>query len=125
MLQEQQVRQAISDYYDIIRRAEHLAKITGLEEKYYRYFIDHIEFSNEIDYRFEYKYEHDCVYESLPLKYLWMDDKDVIADFKAEQERKLAEEKALKEEEERKKKEAKEKADRTLYEKLKAKYGNE
>lgn len=125
MLQEQQIRKTISDYYEIIRRAEHLAKITGLEETYSRYYIDRISFSDEIDYTFEYKYEHDNVYESLPLKYLWMDDKDVIADYKAEEERKLAEEKARKEEEERKKKEAKEKADRTLYEELKAKYGNE
>ena len=124
-MQEQEVKKMISDYNEMLCRAEHLATITGLKNNYYNYYIDRITLSDVIDYKFEYKYEYDYEYVSLPLKYLWMDDADVIADFKAEEERKFAKEKALKDEEERKKKEAEEKEERKQYEKLKAKYGNE
>ena len=93
MLQEQQIRQTISDYFKLEQRAEHLAKITGLEERYFSCYIDRIEFSEDvINYRFVYcKYGIDYVYDCLPLRYLWMNDDDVIAEVKEAHLRKLVE----------------------------------
>ena len=123
-MDEKFVREAIK-YYDAvdIRAREVLIKL-GLEIGW----VDKIEFDEEeINYTLAWNCcnETNYDYETLPLKYLWMDDKDVVEDY-VEMKRKEREEQLRMEKvREEAKQAAMEREERATYERLKAKFENE
>jgi hypothetical protein len=118
---EKFVKETIFNYEKLDDRARHVAELLKIDKGWF----DKIEFNDDtIDYTFGYTCmnETDYDYATIPMKYMWMEDDDVIADYKAEQKRKEEEAARKKELEEQRKKEAREKAERTMYEKLKEKF---
>jgi hypothetical protein len=121
---EEFIKTTIANYEALEDRARHIAEILKIGGEW----TDSISFEdNEIAYVFGYTCwgESDYNYVFLPMKYMWMEDEDVIADYKAEQKRKEEEVAREKDLEEQRKKAAQEKDERTMYEKLKAKFENE
>lgn len=114
------VEKTVSHYNELESRARHIAEILEIGGQW----VEEISFDDEISYVFGYTCwgETDYDHVRLPMKYMWMEDDDVIADYKAEQKRKEEEAAREKKLEEQRKKEAREKAERTMYEKLKEKF---
>ncbi len=122
---EKFVKETIFNYEKLDDRARHIAELLKIDKGSW---FDKIEFNDDtIDYTFGYTCmnETDYDYATIPMKYMWMDDEDVVADYKKTKE----------EEEERKRKEyeetqrniekVKEQHDRAEYERLKKKYENQ
>ena len=120
-MNEKFVRETLKNYYEIDARAREIAKLLNLDNQW----IDSIEFDDDetIKYVIGDSYCGYIDYETyyIPLKYLWMDDEDILKDY-AEMKRKEREEQLKREEEERA---AQERKERETYERLKAKFENE
>ena len=122
---EKFVKETIFNYEKLDDRARHVAELLKIDKGGW---FDKIEFNDDIiEYTFGYTCmnETDYDYATIPMKYMWMDDEDVVADYK----------KIKEEEEDRRRKEyeeaqrniemVKEKHDRAEYERLKKKYENQ
>lgn len=121
---EKFVKETIFNYEKLDDRARHVAELLKIDEGCW---FDKIKFNDDtIEYTFGYMCmsEIDYEYATIPMKYMWMDDEDVVADYKKIKEEE--EERKLKEYEERQRniEKEKEKHERDEYERLKKKYEN-
>ena len=92
---EKLVKETIFNYEKLDDRARHIAELLKIDEGCW---FDKIEFNDDtIEYTFSYicMSEIDYDYATIPMKYMWMNDEDVVADYKKikeeEEERKLKE----------------------------------
>ena len=92
---EKFVKETIFNYEKLDDRARHVAELLKIDEGCW---FDKIKFNDDtIEYTFGYMCmsEIDYDYATIPMKYMWMNDEDVVADYKKikeeEEERKLKE----------------------------------
>ena len=122
---EKFVRETLKNYREVDVRARHIAELINLSGDW----IDSINFDNEneITYIMGDSYCGYIDYETyyIPLKYLWMNDEDILKDYE-EMKRKEREEQLMMEKvREEAKQAAMEREERATYERLKAKFENE
>lgn len=121
---EKFVKETIFNYEKLDDRARHVAELLKIDKGWF----DKIEFNDDtIDYTFGYTCmnETDYDYATIPMKYMWMDDEDVIADYKKKKEEEEDKRRKEYEEAQRNIEMVKEKHDRAEYERLKKKYENQ
>lgn len=119
---EKFVRETIFNYEKLDDRARHVAELLKIDDGCW---FDEIEFKDDtIKYTFGYTCmnETDYDYATIPIKYMWMNDEDVVADYKKMKEEEEERKRKEAEREEEKKKIAQEKSERSMYERLKAKF---
>lgn len=121
---EKFVKETIFNYEKLDDRARHVAELLKIDKGWF----DKIEFNDDtIDYTFGYTCmnETDYDYATIPMKYMWMDDEDVVADYKKKKEEEEDKRRKEYEEAQRNIEMVKEKHDRAEYERLKKKYENQ
>jgi len=121
---EKFVKETIFNYEKLDDRARHVAELLKIDKGWF----DKIEFNDDtIDYTFGYTCmnETDYDYTTIPMKYMWMDDEDVVADYKKKKEEEEDKRRKEYEEAQRNIEMVKEKHDRAEYERLKKKYENQ
>ena len=121
---EKFVRETIFNYEKLDDRARHVAELLKIDKGWF----DEIEFDDDtIKYTFGYTCMNETDYEfaTIPMKYMWMDDEDVVADYKKKKEEEEDKRRKEYEEAQRNIEMVKEKHDRAEYERLKKKYENQ
>lgn len=121
---EKFVKETIFNYEKLDDRARHVAELLKIDKGWF----DEIEFDDDtIKYTFGYTCMNETDYEfaTIPMKYMWMDDEDVVADYKKKKEEEEDKRRKEYEEAQRNIEMVKEKHDRTEYERLKKKYENQ
>ena len=121
---EKFVKETIFNYEKLDDRARHVAELLKIDKGWF----DKIEFNDDtIDYTFGYTCMNETDYEfaTIPMKYMWMDDEDVVADYKKKKEEEEDKRRKEYEEAQRNIEMVKEKHDRAEYERLKKKYDNQ
>jgi hypothetical protein len=121
---EKFVKETIFNYEKLDDRARHVAELLKIDKGWF----DKIEFNDDtIDYTFGYTCMNETDYEfaTIPMKYMWMDDEDVVADYKKKKEEEEDKRRKEYEEAQRNIEIVKEKHDRAEYERLKKKYENQ
>ena len=121
---EKFVKETIFNYEKLDDRARHVAELLKIDKGWF----DKIEFNDDtIDYTFGYTCMNETDYEfaTIPMKYMWMDDEDVVADYKKKKEEEEDKRRKEYEETQRNIEMVKEKHDRAEYERLKKKYENQ
>ena len=121
---EKFVKETIFNYEKLDDRARHVAELLKIDKGWF----DEIEFDDDtIKYTFGYTCMNETYYEfaTIPMKYMWMDDEDVVADYKKKKEEEEDKRRKEYEEAQRNIEMVKEKHDRAEYERLKKKYENQ
>ena len=121
---EKFVKETIFNYEKLDDRARHVAELLKIDKGWF----DEIEFDDDtIKYTFGYTCMNETDYEfaTIPMKYMWMDDEDVVADYKKKKEEEEDKRRKEYEEAQRNIEMVKEKHDRAEYERLKKKYENQ
>lgn len=120
-MDEKFVKETINNYEQIYNKAEHVAELLNVAIGC----IDSVDFDeNKIEYVFQYSCygSVDYGYACLPLRYMWMEDEEILEDFRKLKEEEMEEKKRKEEQEKKKREEAQAKAEKTMYERLKKKF---
>lgn len=117
------VRDVISNYDKVDDKARHIAEILEID----RDWVEKVEFNEDtIEYTFGYTCLNETTYDyaTLPLRYMWMGDEEIVRDYDETKRREEEErQKAWAEATERAQR-VQEKFERAEYERLKKKYGD-
>ena len=120
-MDEKFIKESVDRYKQIYNKAEHIAELLHVAVGS----IDSVDFDED---KVEYVFQYSCCgsvdydYACLPLRYMWMEDEEILEDFRKLKEEEMEEKKRREEQEKKKREEAQAKAERTVYERLKKKF---